>query len=451
MMDNYETQENTINKLLLEPGVSLLIEFLSSITKETYLVGGAIRDLFLGNKINDLDFATPIHAEDLYKELKNANFKVIETGISHGTLTVVIKEKQFEITTFREAGSRDSKKYSDNIKTDLSARDFTINSIAWNVYKNEFIDPYDGILDLNKKILRSPISANDRIIEDPLRILRMLRFGPANDFTCEETLLSACTDNAKLLSQISVERIQTELNHILLSKDSTKAFRLAKDLDLFKHFLPEIIPSIGCAQNDFHIEDVFEHTLTVIRRAPEDNLLLKHVALFHDLGKPKTLSIGEDGNRHFYKHELESELISKNTLLRLKYSKRFLQRVAKLVAYHMRPLDCGPAGVRRLIRDLGDDFNNWLKFKIADKPPTMSDDEFKALYDSFVKKWKTEKSKAKTKPFGKLAVSGNDLQKIGFKIGPDIGITLKKLEESVLDNPSLNNYDELIKLAKKFI
>lgn len=426
-----------------------LLSFLNSLSDEVYLVGGAVRDVFLNKNIKDIDLATPILANELEKKLLDKKFRVIATGIEHGTLTVAIDGINIEITTFREPSLRKESKYSKNITTDLSGRDFTINSIAYNIPKCIFIDPFNGINDIENKLLKATGCPKERFKEDPLRILRMLRFGPGYGFKLDDETKNAASLIATKVNNVSIERIREELNVILQTDGVRKAFYIAKELDLLKVFIPEIIPTIDCEQNEFHTEDVFEHTLTVIERAPKESLLLRLTALFHDLGKPKTLSIDENGRRHFYKHEIVGADIAKRVMERLKYSKNLTKRVATLVEYHMRPLDCGASAIRRLIRDLDEDLINWYIFKNADKPPIMPDKEFEALYNSFKIKWDEEIEKAKGKPFGKLAINGNDLIHLGYKSGPKLGKVILKLEELVLNNPDKNTVEYLTKIAKE--
>lgn len=426
-----------------------LLSFLKSLTDEVYLVGGALRDSFLGKDIKDIDLTTPIAANELEEKLTKEKFRVIATGIEHGTLTVAIDGVNIEITTFREPSLREDSKYSDNIETDLSGRDFTINSIAYSIKSNKFIDPFNGIKDIEDKVLRATECPQSRLKEDPLRILRMLRFGPGYGFSIDNKTKEASKLISNELKNVSIERIREEFCEILKTDGIRNAFLKAKELNLLKEFIPEIIPTIDCEQNEFHTEDVFNHTLTVIERAPSNSLLLRLTALFHDLGKPISLTVDEDGRRHFYKHEIIGADITYKTMGKLKFSKNLTKRVAKLVEYHMRPLDCGPAAIRRLIRDLESDLENWYIFKWADKPPTMPDDEFEILYESFKAKWDEELEKAKGKPFGKLAINGNDLIKLGFKAGPAVGKVLMDLEEDVINNPENNTVEYLTKVARE--
>jgi tRNA nucleotidyltransferase/poly(A) polymerase len=214
--------------------------------------------------------------------------------------------------------------------------------------------------------------------------------------------------------------------------------------------IPELIPSIGCEQNSWHLYDVFEHTMHVVDNAPRD-LIVRLSALFHDVGKPGTTSVGEDGARHFYKHELLSEDLCKTAMTRLKFSGDEIREVALLVALHMRPIECGAPGARRLIRDLGDKFNQWMDLKRADAYGAKHDrDEFEGRMLSFIQLTESERQRLVTNRGRVIAIDGAELMS-ALKISPSplVGKLLKALEEKVLDNPELNTKDELIRLAQK--
>jgi tRNA nucleotidyltransferase (CCA-adding enzyme) len=276
----------------------------------------------------------------------------------------------------------------------------------------------------------------------------MVRFGDAQGRTIEPSTLEAAARVTPLLAKVSAERIRTELEKILLSEAPDAGVRLLHTLGALPHTLPELIPAIGFEQNRFHIHDVFEHTLWVLRRAPADKIL-RWAAIFHDVGKPHTLSVDDQGNRHFYLHELRSEDLSKARLEALKFSHRDQTAIVTLVRHHMRPLDCGPAGVRRLMRDLGDELPRWRQFKEADAPPTMPEEEFRATAERFDQMLAAERVRAAGPSYGKLAVTGEDLKQLGIKPGKEMGRILKELAEVVLDDPSANTRDALLSEAKK--
>ncbi|MCB0334641.1 MAG: HD domain-containing protein [Bdellovibrionales bacterium] len=413
---------------------------------EIFLVGGSIRERATHDEPTDLDLASRLRPEEVIPLLKTAGMRVVETGIEHGTITIVVDEQNIELTTFRLPGPRKQSQFSDSIEIDLAGRDFTVNAMAYSLANSTLLDPYNGLSDLAQGIIRAVNNASDRVSEDPLRILRAIRFGPAQGRTLEDSLLSAIKDKGELLTSVSVERIQNELNRILVSPCAGSALRSLETLGLLPLVLPELVDSVNCEQNEFHIEDVFSHTLTVVDRA-EPELALRLAAMFHDAGKPETLSVDEQGRRHFYKHESASRQLSEAWMKRLKYSKNMTQQVSTLVELHMRPLDCGPTGVRRIIRDTGELFDLWLALKRADKSPTMSDADFQEQYNKFLALVAEERSRPVGSPYAALAVTGDDLKTLGLKEGVGIGKMLALLQELVLDNPDLNTKERLLREA----
>ncbi len=414
---------------------------------ECHLVGGVVRDALLGESREDIDMASVLHPEEARQRLSAAGFHVVDTGIEHGTITVVSEGKNLELTTFRSPSARNETSYSDSIETDLSGRDFTINAIAFDPGTSSLVDPHGGQKDLKDKVLRAVGSASDRILEDPLRSLRAVRFGPAAGRELDVSLRAAVKDHKELLKDVSIERIRDELVKILCSPCPSPALNYLIEASILEMFLPEVMPSVGFEQNEFHIHDVYEHTLWVIERAPATELL-RLSALFHDLGKPHTLSVGEDGRRHFYKHEHVSEDIAKKVMKRMRFPKKLTENVATLVRYHMRPLDCGPAGTRRLMRDLDTLFEDWLLFKRADMPPVFTEEEFQEAYDQFQEMVQTEHARTSLPEYGHLAVNGNDLIKEGMAPGKKLGTVLKALEEAVIEEPEKNQKELLLELAK---
>jgi len=419
---------------------------------QLYLVGGVVRDAARCKEALDIDIASILPPEEICKRLSKANIDWVPTGVEHGTVLAVVDAQHIEITTFRMPGPRVSNcpnKWSSSIEQDLEGRDFTINAIAFDFKNNKIIDPFSGLSDIQSGVVRSVKNPKLRFEEDPLRILRMIRFGPAQGFKIEEATFNAAKDLIKNLSSISVERIRDEFLKILLSDKASDGLRNLRSLGLLDSILPEIVPSYNFEQNDYHWLDVFEHTLAVIDHTPK-NELLRLTALFHDLGKPHTLSVGDDGKRHFYKHEIKSTDLTKDALLRLKLPKQTIKHVSHLVRLHMRPLNCGPVGMRRLMRDLGDLLNDWLLFKEADSlGAKVVKSDFDEAKIKFLEVYNKEKNRASS--FLKLSISGDDLKEIGIKEGPELGKILSQLRNKVLRDPSINNREMLLNLVKSEI
>jgi len=438
--------EAHLRHLIGRPPLQNLISALSP--AELYLVGGSVRDSFLTTADTDLDLATSLTALQVKERCDRHGIRIIETGIQHGTVLAVIDEVHIEVTTFRVPSSRDVHTTARDIATDLSGRDFTINALAFDIDSHQFIDPFNGLSDLEHKIARGVGSAEDRFIEDPLRILRMIRFGDAQGRTIEESTLAAAKKQVALLSKVSHERIKGELDKILTSPFPHLGIRKILVIGALPYTVPELIPSVGFEQNKFHIHDVYEHTLWVLERTPQD-IILRWSAIFHDIGKPHTLSVDPDGSRHFYSHEMVSEKLSKKRMKELRCSTDDTRAIASIVRHHMRPLDCGAPGVRRIIRDLGPQLARWRQFKAADSPPTFTDEEFQKVAGRFDQLLTTELTKMSGPSYGKLAITGEDLKALGVKPGPLMGKLIKELEELVIEDPMANTAENLLTEAKK--
>jgi tRNA nucleotidyltransferase (CCA-adding enzyme) len=426
------------------------LQYCLSNEADLHLVGGTLRDLLLGKQPLDCDLATKFSPHQLEQVLGQNNIRVIETGIKHGTVTVLVGARHFEVTTFRKPGAAQTGAFANSIAEDLSGRDFTINAIAYSLNTNTLLDPFTGIEHLTAKKLVAVKDPVLRFSEDPLRVMRMVRFGPAEGRHVESQTLAAAKQHVTALTNISIERIRTELEKILISDHPRAAFQLMLEQGILELILPELLPTVKFHQNDFHTEDVFEHTLTVIEAAPKE-LPLRLAALFHDIGKPQTLSVDAQGARHFYKHEDLGREIAIQVMQRMRFSNELIDQVSQIVALHMRPLDCGPAGVRRLMRALGDNFDYWRTFKVEDSPPVMPQDEFTKLLSNFDQLVQVERERVKGSVYGKLAVGGDDLIALGVAPGKFLGGIIKELQEIVIENPELNEREYLLERARKML
>lgn len=264
-----------------------------------HLVGGALRDLYLGNKPKDLDFATRFRPEEVITRLEASGIKWVQIGIRRGTVAAVIDGESYEITTFRNPLKETE--YTDNITDDLPARDFTINAIALCLSSGQIIDPFDGIVDLKLSRLKAVGDPTRRFTEDPHRILRMVRFGICQGRSIDAETELAAQALVKELRGISLERVREELVKILISHHAGNALRYMLNLGILEQVLPELLPTVGLSQNKWHVYDVFTHITTVIDHCPQDKII-RLAALLHDIGKPRCVSDDESG-RHFYQHE----------------------------------------------------------------------------------------------------------------------------------------------------
>ncbi|WWU64831.1 CCA tRNA nucleotidyltransferase [Clostridium baratii] len=421
---------------------------------EAFMVGGCIRDALLCKTPKDYDIATSAKPEITEKLFE----KTIPTGIKHGTVTVLIDNEPYEVTTYRTEGEyKDNRRpdevyFVSDIKEDLSRRDFTINAFAYNS-REGLKDFFGGLDDLNNRLIRSVGDANKRFNEDALRMLRAIRFSTQLNFDIEENTLNAIKDNKDLIKNISAERIRDELCKILISNNVRTGLNLLKECGLLQIVIPEIVPSIGFDQkNIHHFEDVFNHTLSVIEKCPED-LNIRLAALLHDIGKPDVFFIDDKGNGRFFGHNTKSEKIARDILNRLRFDNKTIKSVCILVREHMNVLDnASNLAIKRLINRVSkENIYSLLALQKADilslKDPNV------ALYKVSDMRKKIDNIIDSNTPLTvkDLAIDGGKLIKeLQIKPGKLVGDILNYLLELVLKNPELNNYDSLITEARKF-
>lgn len=418
------------------------------------LVGGTVRDALCGLPPTDIDLAVSLAPEEIIRRLDAAGFRVVPTGLKHQTVTVPTDELgAVEITSFRGAGMSPAGGVvlGSTIEEDLLHRDFTINAIAWSIGERRIIDPADGESDLAQRILRAVGDPALRVSEDPLRILRAIRIAVEHDLTIEEHTARDAANAAPLLSGVAVERIREEVSRMLVSPSPSRAFRLLAEWGALELLMPEVAAFIGFEQNRFHPLDLFEHTLAVIERCPRD-LVLRLAALLHDVGKPPTLSVDEAGDRHFYRHESVGSEMAPVILERLRYAHAIVKDVTVLVATHMRPLDAGPPGLRRLLRDTGDLYERWRALKAADALSTsMNPDDLAVQLAAHDAAMEDVRQGPPVSPLKSLAVNGSDLLAAGVPEGPVVGVVLRALHERVLDDPALNVKETLLALVPEIL
>lgn len=418
-----------------------------------YLVGGALRNHFAGLKTTDYDFATDASPEEVIEIFKN----VIPTGIKHGTVTVLFKGHQFEVTTFRieadYSNSRhpDSVSYSPSIYEDLKRRDFTINSIAMNLQTGELLDPHNGIQDLKHHRIKAIGNPVERFTEDGLRLMRACRFTAQLNFTIEINTFRAlkkCRDNLK---NVSAERIRDEIIKILESQKPSIAFRIMEESGILELIIPELTKCRGIQQKGYHDFDVLDHLFYSCDGGPAEDTLLRLACLLHDTGKPLSLTKDETDFPTFYHHESYSENISVKIMQRLRFSGKDTKRVAHLIANHMFNYteDWSDAAVRRFISKVGvESINDLFRLRLADQFGMTNTSKNSELLYKFADRISTLLEKESAFSIRDLAVSGTDLQlEAGFEKGPFIGTVLHELLETVLDDPSLNNKKTLLNIA----
>lgn len=437
------------NKIQLPNHVKEIIELLELNSFSAYVVGGAIRDSFLGREVHDWDICTNALPEDIIKIF--SKHTVVPTGLKHGTVSVIIDGQMYEVSTFRSDGDYSDNRHPDkvifidSIKEDLSRRDFTINAIAYNE-KEGLIDPYDGQSDLKYQTINCVGDPNLRFQEDALRMLRAIRFSSQLGFDVGN-VWGAIKENKNLISNISAERIRDELNKILLS-DNPKMIGELHTIGLLDIIIPELSNCFGFDQkNKNHIYDVGEHMIESTRFVPA-KLHLRLALLLHDIGKPQTFTIDEKGVGHFYRHEKISSQMAEKILRRLKYDNETIFRVATLIKYHMRGIPANKRSVRKLLNLIGEELMyDWIIIKEADAKARS--------YNSYER---TKRKLVKTRDLLKkiieeqecfslkdLAINGLDLKNMGYKEGKIIGAILKNCLSQVIDDESRNDKDWLLK------
>ncbi len=424
-----------------------LSEFVNTFYKngfECYLIGGCVRDLILGYEIYDYDFATNARPEQVMKMFK----RVIPTGIKHGTVTVLVKGLEFEVTTFRSDGKYlDGRRpeivhYAESLDEDVMRRDFTINGMAYDLKKDEVIDHVGGMDDLNKGIIRTIGDPLARFSEDGLRTFRACRFAAKLGFIIEEKTFEAIGETLNISAMVSAERVRDELMKLLNSGLPSIGFECMRKSGLLKLWLPELDSCYEIDQNKFHVHDIYYHSLYSCDAAPADKPLIRLSALLHDVGKVSTRRVGDDGDYTFYNHEVIGARLVRKILKRLKFSNIEIETVNNLVINHMFHYtdDWSDGAVRRFMRKVGvENIPDLFVLREADRigngsrsglpEPIM---KLQSRIDKVI-----EAENAIT--VRDLNIDGNVImEKFGLNPGPVIGRILHELLEIVLDHPDMN-------------
>lgn len=451
-------------------GAAYILQQLNKHGYEAYIVGGCVRDSLLGKQPNDWDITTSAKP----KEVKAIFHRTIDTGIQHGTVTVLVDREilddgsgspashtdyAFEVTTYRVDGvytdhrRPESVCFTASLEEDLKRRDFTINAMAYNPEQG-VIDIFGGQEDLEKGIIRCVGEASERFDEDALRILRAVRFAAQLDFVIEDQTREAMRDQAKFLKDISAERICTELTKMIVSKHPER-LEEAYELGLTNIFLPEFDRMMQTPQNNpYHLYDVGRHTLQVMR-AVSATPVLRYAALLHDVGKPECKTTDETGVDHFYGHQELSAKMARTILRRLKLDNDTIDQVCRLVRNHDYGLSGDGPGMksfRRFVAQLGaEHFADFLEIRKGDMAGQSAYHleqrrqviaHMEAMYAEIIEHKQCLK-------LSELEISGKDLIAIGVKPGPDMGRILKALLDRVLEEPELNTREQLLAIVKE--
>ena len=439
-------------KIQLPEKVNRIITTLQKHGFEAYAVGGCVRDSFLGRVPGDWDITTSAAPE----ETKSLFARTFDTGIEHGTITVLLNGEGFEVTTYRIDGKYEDNRHPSKVQftrslsEDLLRRDFTINAMAYNE-QDGLVDLFHGMEDLKKGVIRCVGNAEARFSEDALRILRAIRFSAQLGFEIEEETRQAIRKLAPNLSYISAERIQTELVKLLVS-DHPDYLRTAWETGLTREFLPEFDACMETEQNTpHHCYTVGEHILKSLTEIENDRLL-RITMLLHDIAKPVVKKTDENGRDHFKTHGPAGEKLAGKILRRLKFDNATIRNTCRLIRYHdLRPTPAAE-DVRRSMNLIGEDlFPLYLKVQKADllAQSTYRREEKLARLGGVTEIYQGILERGECTSLKTLAVSGKDLIKAGHPAGPELGDLLERLLDGVLKDPSLNTKEKLLETAEK--
>lgn len=442
-------------KILIPQAPKRALNILNENGYESYVVGGCVRDSLLGDSPKDWDITTNALPEETEKCF--IGYKIIETGLKHGTITVMIDKEPLEITTYRIDGEYldnrrpESVEFTSDIKEDLSRRDFTVNAMAYGLNDN-FIDYFQGQEDLNRKIIRCVGDADKRFNEDALRILRALRFASVLDFTIDEETSKSIFRNKMLLKNIASERIIVEFNKLLCGKNAE--FILNKYRDVIAVFIPEIKPMFDFDQkNPHHIYDVWKHTVKSVVSVPP-NAVQRLAMLFHDIAKPACYHVDDNGVGHFYGHPIKSSQMTKDILKRLKYDNQTINTVKELVFFHDYRAVATNKSVKKLLNKSGEYIFSLLSdIQRADalaQNPIELQEKLNRI-DAFEVTAKKIISSGLCFQIKDLALNGKDLINLGVPQGKRVGEVLEMLLEKVIEEKCENTKEDLTKQVKNLL
>lgn len=438
-------------KIQLPEKVNTIIQTLQEHGYEAYAVGGCVRDSLLGREPGDWDITTSASPD----ETKKLFARTVDTGIEHGTVTVLLGKEGFEVTTYRIDGKYEDSRhpteviFTRNLREDLLRRDFTINAMAYNDTEG-IVDIFGGMDDLKRKIIRCVGNARERFGEDALRIMRGVRFAAQLGFSLEKETKEAMTELAPMLEKISAERIQTELVKLLVS-DSPELIREAYHLGVTAVILPEFDEMMRTGQETkYHRYDVGEHTVQAVCNVPPDKVL-RLTMLLHDVAKPEMKTVDADGTAHFKGHDIRGEQKAKEILRRLKFDNDTIHKVTKLVRWHDYRMPAEKKNVRKAMSKISAElFPMYLLVKRADilaHSMYRREEELENL-SGLQKCYEEIVADHECVSLKQLAVTGTDLIGIGMKPGKQIGEVLNELLRIVLEYPEFNNKEHLLRFVQ---
>ena len=423
---------------------------------EAYLVGGTVRDLLAGLPVTDYDIATNATPDEVMSLFR----RTVPTGVKHGTVTVLDRERNYEVTTYRYDGDYSDARHPDNIVfaddliEDLKRRDFTINAMAYNPASHTLVDAFDGVKDFDDKIVRAVGDPEQRFYEDGLRPLRAIRFAARFDFAIEPDTFAAIQTVLDRVEMVSAERVRGELMKMLATSERPSyGFELMQQSGLLDMILPELMEGYGVEQNKYHAYTVYLHSLYSCDSAPKEQPLIRLAALFHDIGKPRTKYF-KNGSATFYNHQVVAVRMTNKIMKRLRFSKKEIEYVSHLVYHHMFGYteEWTDAAVRRFIRNVGREYiEDLFELRLADWFGNGRNRGYPAYLNRLRRRIRIEIEKADAFDVKDLAINGNDVMvSLELPPGPHIGNALDYLLQQVLEDPALNEKEKLLGILKEY-
>ena len=438
-----------MNKISINNFNEVEIKILNKLNKcgKGYIVGGAIRDILLELKPKDVDFATNLSYETLKTLFSEYTPK--ETGKSFGVLRIRINNIDYEIAKFREDIYGKEKKVSfvDDIRNDLARRDFTINAMAYN-QKEGIVDLYNGQKDIENKVINFIGNAEERIIEDPLRVLRAFRFMSRLNFSLSENTIEAIKNQKFLLKNIPEEKITMEFSKLLLGDNIKNTLTLMKDTGVLELIIPEFKATYNFNQcNPHHNLDLFNHIINVVSKVPAD-LELRYSALLHDIAKPVVQTFDEKGIAHYKTHEIVGADMARDILARMKLSVKLIDTVVEIIKKHMVLYkDITDKKFNKLLSEMGyDNLLRLIEHSIADN--SSKNNEVVSTENDLHERLKRAVEKQMQVTVNDLAVNGKDLIELGFT-GKEIGEIKKELLDKYLSEEIQNEKEEMVEYVKE--
>lgn len=438
------------DRINLPGGVHVILNALNTAGYEAFIVGGCVRDSFMGRVPKDWDITTSARPE----KVKGLFAHTYDTGIQHGTVTVRIGQESYEVTTYRVDGAYtdhrrpDTVSFSTNLREDLLRRDFTINAMAYHP-KSGIIDHYHGREDLRDHIIRCVGSPADRFREDALRMLRAVRFAAQLDFSLEPNTREAIRLLSPTIAHVSWERIRDELNKVIIS-DHPEMVEEICQLGLMHHILPEWEACLNTPQNTpYHKYTVGRHMIETMKHIEQDPVL-RWTMFLHDIGKPAVRTTDPDGTDHFIGHIEKSVQIADQAMRRLKFDNASRNRILQLIRYHEIPSVSSEKDMRSMAAEAGPELMEDL-FKVMEADARGKKEEVDRVNQEEISRMKSLYARILQDQdplrVGDLKINGKDLKDLGYPSGPVIGRVLDLLFKQVLSDPSLNEHDLLIRTA----